>query len=384
MPIDEKRPEKLTRVRIEGFRSIRTAEVRLGDITVMVGANGAGKTNFIGFLQMLSYMMSENLSLFVNERRGANSLLHFGSDRTPRMKGELEFQRDDTISIYGFALVPAAGDRLLFTHEEVQFFLDGQMDRPFDHSLEVGGFESAVPKAAKTARNPTEKRVCQVFRHRLSEIKVFHFHNTTSTAAIRGFQSMRENRFLLAQGGNLAVMLQRLLVDFERHYARIVDEMRRILPEFRDFVLEPDPRRDEQQIELRWVGRHSDATLGPDQLSDGSIRAAALLTLLLQPDSLKPGIVVIDEPELGLHPFAVGQIGRLIAEAGVTRQIIVSTQSSQLLSQFNPEDLVVVESEDGASQFRHLDPELLGGWLEAYDNDLGRLFEMNVTGGAPD
>ncbi|HVL39541.1 MAG TPA: AAA family ATPase [Fimbriimonadaceae bacterium] len=373
--------EKLKRVKIEGFRSIKTADIQFGDATVLIGANGAGKTNLIGFLQMLSYMMSENLRLYVDERRGADSILHFGSSATPRLMGELEFARGNESSTYGFILVPAAGDRLLFTHEQVFFKKPGAM-APFDALLDPGGFESAVPRAAQVETDPI-KRVCQVFRRRLSEVRVYHFHNTTAVSGIRGLQNMHENRALLAQGSNVAVMLHVLLQRFEGHYRRIVEEMRQILPDFQDFVLEPDVLRGKEQIELRWISKYgTERVFGPEHLSDGSIRAVALLTLLLQPNEFKPGVIVIDEPELGLHPFAVSQIARLINEAAADHQIIISTQSSRIVSEFEPEQVVVVESQDGQSHFRHLSTEDLSSWLAEY-GDLGTLFDMNVTGGAP-
>lgn len=375
-------PEKLTRVKIEGFRSIQTAEIAFGHVTVLVGANGAGKSNLIGFLQMLSYMMSENLKLYVDERRGANSILHFGSDRTHRLRGELEFQGNGGKSIYCFTLVPAAGDRLLFSDEEVAFLREGEQAMFIRH-LDPVGFESAVPRAAMSPRASTERTVARVFRNRLHEVRVYHFHNTTALSAIRGYQDVRESRALLAQGGNVAVILRRLREEFEGNYRRIVEELRQILPEFNEFVLDPDESRGREQIELRWTSKYgAERTFGPEHLSDGSIRAIALLTLLLQPEELKPGVIVIDEPELGLHPFAVSQVARLINEAAVHRQVIVSTQSSRLLSEFEPEQVVVVESRNGASNFRHLSREDLAGWLEEYD-DLGTLFEMNVTGGSP-
>lgn len=373
-------PEKLRRVRIEGFRSIKSAEIGFGDATVLIGANGAGKTNLIGFLQMLSYMMSENLRLYVDERRGANSILHFGASTTQRMSGELEFVRNDERSVYGFILVPAAGDRLLFTHEQVFFHKPAAME-PFEALLDPGGFESAVPRAAQVG-SESMKRVCKVFRRRLSEVKVYHFHDTTPVAGIRGFQDMREDRALVAQGSNVAVMLHLLKHRFEAHYRRIVEEVRQILPDFNDFILEPDLLRGRDQIELRWTSKFAERAFGPEHLSDGSIRAVALLTLLLQPKEFKPGVIVIDEPELGLHPFAVSQIARLINEATVDHQVIVLTQSSRIVSEFEPEQVVVVEAQNGESHFRHLSREDLSSWLEEY-GDLGTLFDMNVTGGAP-
>ena len=382
MSIASERTEKLVRVRIEGFRSIAFTDLELRDVNVFVGANGAGKSSLIGFLQMLGSMMNESLPLFVNLQRGANAILHHGTQRTPRLVGGVEYGSNGAFSTYDFALIPAAGDRLLFAEELIvsQNFPDHAAPL---REFEAGGTNSAVPKAGRQSEDFIERQMCHRLQSWLSKIKVFHFNNSMMTSPMRSLQNLRENRFMLSTGENTAVMLLRMKSEHPSNYQRIRGEMRRILPDFSDFVLEPEPWRGKEQVELRWTGRDVDYAFGPDQLSDGSIRAVSLLTLLLQPDEWKPGIIVIDEPELGLHPYAVGQIGRLIAEAGVTRQVIVSTQSPGLVAQFEPEDVVVVESENGASTFRRLDRESLGGWLEAYDGDLGRLFEMNITGGAP-
>jgi predicted ATPase len=190
---------------------------------------------------------------------------------------------------------------------------------------------------------------------------------------------------LLSNGGNLASFLYMLQESFPTHYDRIVSTIRLAVPYLRDFDLAPD-RVNPGQTQLRWRDQNPDYEFGPHQLSDGSLRAIALITALLQPEELLPSVIFIDEPELGLHPSAVGIIGKLIKAVSAKRQVVVATQSPRLLSECAPEDIVVVEREEddrgyGESRFRRLGKEDLGQWLNDYD--LGALYEMNVTGGGP-
>ncbi len=374
--------EKLSRITIEGFRSVRRAELDLGDLTVLIGANGAGKSNVIGFLQMVSWMMAESLSRFVSDWRGADHLL-FGSGRvTGRMAGELQFASDRGTSTYGFTLVPTGLDQLIYTHEKVHFVTAGRGIRPFEREFGEGSRESRIPGLAQTSPSPDLRNVCGIFRRRLSEVKVFHFHDTSRSAFIRRGQDVRNDQYLMSEGGNLAVLLRRLRTEEAPTYRRVVEEFRQVLPEFREFVLEEDSQH-AGTMELRWTGPSPEHILGPDQFSDGSLRALALIALLLLPDRFLPWVVAIDEPELGLHPTAVGQIARLVGEAATRRQLIVSTQSPTFLAQFDPEDIVVVEKPQDETLFRRLSRSDLQSWLDAYEGDLGRLFEMNVLGGSP-
>ena len=189
----------------------------------------------------------------------------------------------------------------------------------------------------------------------------------------------------MSTGGNLAAFLYMLRETKPQHYARILSTVRLAVPYLSDFVLEPD-RLNSGRIQLRWRDRNPDHEFGAHQMSDGSLRAIALITVLLQPEEMMPGLIMIDEPELGLHPSAVGLIGSLIKAASLRRQVVVATQSPRLISEFEPEDVVVVEREEdtrgyGQSLFRRLSREDLGEWLNDYN--LGTLYEMEVTGGGP-
>ena len=147
-------------------------------------------------------------------------------------------------------------------------------------------------------------------------------------------------------------------------------------PFFRDFVLQPEKG---DRLRLRWRQSDSGIVFSANQMSDGTLRFVCLATLLLHPQL--PSLVVLDEPELGLHPFAIVQLAGLLRQASVRSRVLFATQSVTLMNQFALEDLIVVERADGASTFNRPDVEKLRGWLDDYS--LGELWEKNLIGGRP-
>jgi len=373
--------ERLSHLRVAGFRSIRALDVDLGDLTVLVGANGSGKSNLVGFFNLLGAMLSEELQLHVQRKGGASSILHYGPKVTRSLDAALTFSGANGTSDYSFSLEFAAPDRLIFADERLEFLGPGRPS-PVRISLGAGHTEAALPRLAPMA--PPDNYV-PVFLRQLEGLRVYHFHDTSETAPIRLTQDLDQNRALQATGSNLAAFLYMLQQVHPAHYERIVATVRLAIPYLRDFVLEPD-RLSRGRIQLRWRDRGGDHDFGAHQLSDGSLRAIALITALMQPEALLPTLIVIDEPELGLHPSAIATVATLIRAVSKQRQVIVATQSSRLIAAFEPEEVVVVAREEdarghGASTFQRLSDEALGAWREDYD--LGQLYDMNVTGGGP-
>lgn len=377
--------ERLRRIQVEGFRSIRALDLELGNVTILLGANGAGKSNFIGFFQMLNNMLSESLQVYVGRRGGGSSILHYGPKKTPVLRASLEFESESATSEYGFALAFASPDGLLFTNEHVGF-KRRDADRPFINDLGAGHLETKLIVAAKKRMDEYGRReFASFFVDRLKDLQIYHFHDTSETASIRMSQDISRNRSLLSNGGNLASILYMLRETRPQHFDRIFSLVRLAVPYIKGFILEPD-LLDPRRIQLRWRDKNPDYEFGPHQLSDGSLRAIAMITALAQPEEMLPSVVFMDEPELGLHPSAIGIIADLVQEVSLKRQVVIATQSPRFLSKFSPEQVVVVErNEDrqgfGESSYRRLSTEDLSLWLEDYD--LGELFEKNVTGGWP-
>lgn len=377
-------PARLSRLKVSGFRSIREIDLELGDLTVLIGANGSGKSNFVGFFNMMSSMLSERLQLYIQQKGAASSILHYGPKVTPEMKAQLTFTDKDDRSVYDFRLGFAAPDRLIFVAEQFDLYIDGKPG-PIRMTMGSGHTETNLHQTDPQSGSELQSLLAGFLLKRLQELRVYHFHDTSETARIRLAQDVGDNRALRNTGDNLAAFLYMLQQSFPPHYERILSTVRLAVPYIRDLVLEPD-RLGQGKIQLRWRDQAPDHEFGAHQLSDGSLRAIALITALMQPEELLPALIAIDEPELGLHPSVVGTVAQLIQAVSRKRQVIVATQSSRMIAAFAPEDVVVVERTTdqqgrGESTFQRLSREALGAWLDDYD--LGQLYDMNVTGGGP-
>jgi predicted ATPase len=217
-------------------------------------------------------------------------------------------------------------------------------------------------------------------RQVLGSCRVFQFHDTSESARIRAKTYINDNRQLHGDAGNLAAFLHMLKETKPPYYRRIVDTIREVAPHFGDFVVEPD-KLSPTEIMLNWREAGADYLFGPHQLPDGLLRFMALAALLLQPEDDLPDVLVIDEPELGLHPYAMNVLGSLIRKASAHCQVILATQSVNLVDQFQPGEIVTVQRTDNASTFRRLRSEELADWLDEYS--LSELWEKNVIGGRP-
>lgn len=365
----------LNRVEIKGYRSIKDATLQLAPLNVFIGANGAGKSNLVSFFKMLNEMMAGRLQAYVGTTGRAQSLLHFGPKVTPQLEASLEFQADNGTDTYSLRLFHAAADTLVFADEILTFQGIGWTGPPKTLALGAGHQETRVAQKAAEGE-PTAK----VFRHLLNQCRVYHFHDTSASARSRQSCYINDNRWLMHDAGNLAAMLHAYRQSNERVYERIVSTVRKIMPEFKDFDLEPD-RLNPSYILLNCRKQGWDYLFGPHQISDGTLRAMAIFTLLLQPEADLPYLIVLDEPELGLHPQALEIVAGLIRAASVKRQVIVATQSQAFLNFFEPSDVITVECRDGQSRFRRLDASELDDWLEDYS--IGELWQRNVIGGGP-
>ena len=354
---------------IRGFKSLRVLEsFELRALNVLIGPNGAGKTNFIDLFRMLARMAEGRLQVFVTEQDGPDALLFGGRKRTERIEAEFRFGA----TTYDFSLMPAA-TRLVFGNETARSLGPDLGTHPY--SLGSGHAESMLKDASGAGTDTLVRYV----REAIAGWRVYHFHDTSAAAPVRQSHGVRDNLLLKPDAGNLGAFLRRLRERYPDQFRQIVEVVRLAAPFFGDFVYRRDAG---ESMELEWYEADDpDTVRGPRQLSDGTLRFICLSTLLLQPVELQPELILIDEPELGLHPYALTLVAEMLRHAGDSRQVIASTQSADLVSELDPEDVVVVERKEGASTFTRLDGEALKEWLEDYA--LGELWKMNIFGGRP-
>jgi predicted ATPase len=352
---------------VTGYKSIRELrDFSLNNLNVLIGANGAGKSNFINLFRMLNEMYEQQLQLYVQKQGGPDALLHFGRNTSERLHAEFYFGNNG----YKFDLVPTADNRLIF-EKEMSWF--GGFYRPTDIGTILGNghTESKLKEATDDYSN--------YVRPSVSSWRVYHFHDTSDTAKVKQKHAANDNLRLKIDAANLAAYLRMLQEKHEKEYRRIVDTIRLVAPFFGDFV---HRQGDAEFIELEWTQKGKpDTPFKAHMLSDGSLRFICLATLLLQPFALLPQTILIDEPELGLHPYAISVLVDIFKQVAEQKQLIVSTQSVELINELSPEDVIVVDQEDGASTFRRFTQEELSGWLEQYS--MGELWKRNVIGGRP-
>lgn len=364
---------ELDYITVKGFKSIASIEkLALRPINVIIGPNGSGKSNFIGVFSFLHEIKEGRLNEYVRKASGAENILHFGSKVTPQLQIFISFRQE--VNQYQLVLEPTADDSL-YPAIELAYFWDKRYPRPYSEGLasresgrEAGISDSRLVKTADWVRA------------RLGRWRLYHVHDTSSTSPLRKTAKLNDNAYLRSDGSNLPAFLYLLQQKYPESYSLIRRTVQRVTPFFDDFQLRPDPLQ-EESIRLEWKHKNSDQYFGASSMSDGTIRFIALATLFLQPEELRPSIILVDEPELGLHPAAITKLASLVKQASVTTQVILSTQSPLLLDHFQPEDVLVADRVDGSTQFTRLDPEKLSGWLDDYS--LGQLWEKNEFGGRP-
>jgi predicted ATPase len=362
---------ELDTITVKGFRSIASIEnLRLGAINVVIGPNGSGKSNFIGVFSFLHAIREGHLQDYVIKAGGADKVLHFGSKVTQKIEIHISFE--EGVNQYGVELELAGADQLRPGTEAVYFWNKVQYPRPYIESPGPRGLEAGIS-------NPSSK-IAGYVRGHLDRWRLYHFHDTTSSSPMKKTADVNDNRFLRPDGSNLAAYLYFLMLKHQTSYSLIRRTVQRVAPFFDDFLLEPQ-KLNPNKILMEWRHKGSDAYFDASSLSDGTLRFIALATLFLQPDAYRPSVILVDEPELGLHPYAITMLASLVKQASLKTQVIIATQSPLLLDHFEPKDVLVADRVDGSTQFTRLESATLGTWLEDYS--LGQLWEKNEIGGRP-
>ncbi|MBP6549872.1 MAG: AAA family ATPase [Flavobacterium sp.] len=352
---------------IKGYKSIKNLELELKPINILIGSNGVGKSNFISFFKLINAIFNGRLQKYVLEER-ADNLLYFGRKTTENLFGKLIFDSgNNNNNAYFFNLAQTKEGGLYFEKEASGFNVSKENNSNgyyYSSNLE----ESNITKNGSYRNN--------YLRVHLKNIQAFHFHDTSTTSFLRRECDINDNLYLKQDGRNLPAFLYLLKINHTKIYNRIEKTIQSVAPYIDKLILEPN-RLDENEIALRWIDKGDpESNFSAYQLSDGTLRFIALATLLMQPTP--PSVIIIDEPELGLHPFAIGKLAGMIQVASSKSQVIVATQSPGLISKFNPEDIVVIDRsvEENQTVFNRLNSEDLKIWLDEFT--LGDLWERNI------
>ncbi len=360
---------QLSRIVLKGFKSIAECDIELAQLNILIGCNGAGKSNFIGFFRMIEQMLENKLQVFVSRQGGPDAILHFGRKTTEQLEVELYFGYNGY-----FATFEATQDnRLMFSKESFWWHRSGEK------KISSGHFET---KASEGTRTEIDMYVLPAMK----QWRVYHFHDTSDSAYVKQPHGINDNAYLRADGRNLAAFLYLLERKYSKSYQQIVKTVQLVAPFFGDFYLRPSPQNNDV-IELEWFEQGQDIPFKAHHLSDGTLRFICLATVFLQPklfhrhDLFQPATILVDEPELGLHPYAITILASLMRAAAKEKQVIVSTQSVELLNEFEAKDVIVVDRDNGKSLLRRLKKKDLHEWLEDYS--LGELWKKNILGGRP-
>ena len=374
----------LDSIEVDGYKSIRSEKLELGPINVLIGANGAGKSNLLSLFALLADLADRRLQLHVALQGGADAMLHFGRKATSSLRISLYF------GLHGYEamLVPSSTDTLVFERETAFSYEPppGAVPRVFRGPPQTEYLGPAGHKETLLDEHPpgavgvpgADPFITGPVLTAMRSWRRFHFHDTGKSAPAKQKRKIDDNRGLRAEGDNLAPFLFALRTVAPGSYRRIVEAVRAVASFFDDFVLAPDAVNPDV-IQLAWRHRSDGSLFMADSLSDGTLRFICLATLLLQPEL--PSLIVIDEPELGLHPFAISQLAALVRSAASKSQVLLATQSVTLLDQFEASEVIVTERSNGESTFRYLDQTALDEWKQEYS--LGELWLKNVLGGRP-
>lgn len=362
---------KLKNISLKGFKSFSFEQgmnLPLEDITVLLGANGSGKSNIISFFQLLSAMLEENLQNYIARMGTSELYLYYGVKKTKNIEFELNLSQGEDERVYACHLAYAIPDSLIIEREYL------------DINGVYTGLNRYNVKETVFWKGEYNEEKSQVYKF-LHGFKIFQFQDTSIESAMRLPSNKYQTDYLQGNGGNIAAYLYYLKNEYNEYYARIVGYIREIMPQFGDFYLQPSAAG---YIMLKWKDNSSnDYIMLPQQLSDGTLRFIALTTLLLQPAEKLPSLIILDEPELGLHPSAINQLAEMVKQASRYTQVILATQSPLLADEFDAKNIVVVERDEylQCTTVHKLDEEHLKEWLEEYT--ISELWNKNVIGGKP-
>ncbi len=354
----------ISKMEIKGFKSIQESRIVFNKLNVLIGSNGAGKSNLISLFRMFQQLHHKRLQIYIGYQGGPDNILYYGRKVSAEIYLNITFDEHS----YGFILKPTSDNKMIFEDEWVSFNNNGRT------SIGRGHFESIIEQSPGN-------HFAELIKREMTKCMIYHFNDTGDTAPIKGLNEVNDNQYLRADARNLAAILYLLQETKKEYYVRIVKTIRLVAPYFDNFILRPSPLN-KDKIELEWQSKDYDIPFKASQMSDGMLRFISLVVLLLQPDEMQPQTIIIDEPELGLHPYALVILSSIIKTISKSKQLVISTQSVDFLDEFSVEDIIVVNRENNKSVFKRLHENELRIWLDD-GYSLGDLWKKNIIGGRP-
>ncbi|EHO12581.1 AAA family ATPase [Myroides odoratimimus] len=343
----------LDKVEIKGYKSIKELSMDIAPINILIGANGSGKSNFLSFFNFLKEIYKQNLQQYVALNGGTDRFLHKGNKVTTEIGANVQLRTN----AYSFLL-----------KEGEQGFIFSEEGLGYEENFYT--FRTYFPEAS--IKSSTMYRA-KYIREYLESIVKYHFHDTGKQSPFHLISNIDSDKFLLYEDGrNIAAFIYNIREEYSKQYNFIIRTIQSVAPYFSDFYLQPD---ENGNVRLLWTSKYSSTIYSSRDLSDGTLRFIALTMLFMQPNL--PNTIIIDEPELGLHPFAISKLSGMIKSVSKKEtKVILATQSTDLISYFEPEDIITVDQVEGESVFKRLDSESLSEWLDTYTID--DLWKRNI------
>ena len=353
---------------VRGFKSLKHVSINFQKTNVMIGINGAGKSNILKLFEFISHIRRGALKYYTNQQGGASHFTYLGTKMTRNIEIEIYFNN----TIYKIILESTTLDLFQIINEKI-------ITNDDEIILTNNEIETKYPPNRLVELKTDNKSVIKILRT-LEKLTVFHFPDTTSSSGMKIGSSRTDTRSLKEDASNLASILLKMKQSDFKAFKTIEQRLSLFVPFFDSLDLRIDPSSKDGKILLEWRHKYNKQLFGPNDISDGTIRAIAILTAIYQ-NVKDQTFICIDEPELGLHPKAITFISETIRSQRNNMQILVATQSPKFLDKYILEEIIVVEYKNGESIVDKLDIPHLKEWLEDYST--GDLWEKNLLGGRP-
>jgi len=374
-------------IQIKGYRVLADVTLDLHPLTVMIGPNGCGKTSLLEIFQLLKEAAQGRLAEAISNLGGLTTLLTHTSDAPSRLeivlKVDIDSPRSPEPMSYHFALEPGPQGMGYMSVLERLWQLEPNVGpHRYIDSKTPAGTELKLAKwplrdaglFVKTEAEP------EVLRDTLTNTLYLGFLDVSSRAPARLPQTLTPATYPGKNGESLfpALYNMRESKASRSSYERIEETLSLAFPGFDHLEL---PVVGGGQITLAWYDKDLTVPLYPNQLSEGTLRFLWLATTLLSPEP--PPLILIDEPEVSLHPELLQILAALLRDASARTQLLIATHASDLIRWLRPDAVVVIDKENGKSTFTWAnDPALdLEEWLKEYT--LADLWYMGNLGGRP-